>query len=56
MPMRELYFGDNLDILRAQMLDERVELLYLDLARGSHTFRQGKREGGDAKQGGLFGG
>lgn len=54
--MRELYFGDNLDILRAQMLDERVELLYLDLARGGHTFRQAKREGGDGKQGGLFGG
>lgn len=54
--MRELYFGDNLDILRAHELAESVELLYPNLARGSHTFRQGKRAGGDGKQGGLFGG
>lgn len=33
----------------------REQPRYPDLARGGHTFRQAKREGGDGKQGGLFG-
>jgi site-specific DNA-methyltransferase (adenine-specific) len=28
--MNKLYFGDNLDILREYVLDESVDLIYLD--------------------------
>jgi DNA modification methylase len=37
------------------LLDGREQPRYPDLARGGHTFRQAKREGGDRKQAGLFG-
>lgn len=30
MHMNKLYFGDNLDILRAEVADESVDLIYLD--------------------------
>ena len=38
------------------LLDGREQPRYPDLARGGHTFRQAKREGGDGTQGQLFGG
>lgn len=38
------------------LLAGREQPRYPDLARGGHTFRQAKREGGDGKQAGLFGG
>ena len=28
--MRKLFYGDNLQILRAQIVDESVDLIYLD--------------------------
>lgn len=37
------------------LLAGREQPRYPDLARGGHTFRQAKREGGDGKQAGLFG-
>ncbi len=37
------------------LLDGREQPRYPDLARGGHTFRQAKREGGDGNQAGLFG-
>ena len=37
------------------LLDGREQPRYPDLARGGHTFRQAKREGGNGKQAGLFG-
>lgn len=36
------------------LLAGREQPRYPDLARGGHTFRQAKKEGGDAKQAGLF--
>jgi len=38
------------------MLEESVELLYPDLVRGVFSFRQARREDGNGKQAGLFGG
>jgi 16S rRNA G966 N2-methylase RsmD len=45
MAENTLYFGDNLKILRDNIRDETVDLIYLDPPRGSSpTVREGLDE------------
>ncbi len=39
--MNTLYYGDNLDILREEIADESVDLVYLDLPLNSASSRGG---------------
>jgi hypothetical protein len=54
MPSNILYYGDNLEVLRNEIKDESVDLVYPDLTLGGLTFKKAQRETPDTEQKKMF--